>query len=99
MNTNPYAGKLGAPDPKLQEKLQELLVEAKTALDRVGLFAEEHDLQFEFHGFRRGPEDKGEWSNGGHYHDLYENLDDNSSVVKSSVLDISNEWVGSGAWC
>ncbi len=82
-----------------KEELQHLLVEAQAALDRVRLYAEKHDLQFEFHGLRRGPEDKGSYGHGGHYHDLYEDLEDCSSIVKTSILDIADEWVSSGAWC
>ena len=91
------------PNEEKQKRLQEMLCAARGALEEALDYAEENDLWFDFSGLRRGP--------GGEYKTL--NVNDEREIAEVtadhegyggnfdravvSVLDISEEWVGS--WC
>jgi hypothetical protein len=85
-----------------QRRLQELLSAARGALEDALAHAKEHDLWFEFTGIRRAPRDD-KRLNVNDPEEVartlkeYEEWGEKFSKATTTVLDISEEWVGS--WC
>lgn len=86
-----------------QRRLQELLSAARGALEEALSFAEDHDLWFEFTGLRRGPGedlktmDINDSKEVSEMEKEFQEWGGSWPPTDTSVLDVSEEWVGS--WC